>query len=239
MNKLSVLILSTLPDIGIKSLGTKSLIKIQSKYFIDYQLETLTKALKNIDHEIIIASHFDYQKTYKTLNKYKKYNIRILKQGFENINYGGAMIDGLDKTTHDNTLCINYGCWFNKDTIKAVIGNQKDNNLGIIKNKHLDNLPISCLIKDHNIENLFFDIGEYRYAEMCFINGPTKKFILDNLSIQNNINRFSFEIFNIIIERGILFKPVMLDNKNFLFLTNNKHFNKFRKLINESISKTK
>jgi len=238
MDNISVLILSTLPDTGIKSLGTKSLIKIHSKYFIDYQLDSIQKALKHINHEIIIASSFDYHKTYKILNNYKKYNINIIRQNFDNINYGGAFLDALSKTSHDNVLCINYGCWFNKDAIKNIIADSRTNTIGVIKQKKLEHLPVSCLIKENTIENLFFDISDYHYGEMFFINSETKKLLLDTIPVQPNINRFSFEILNMLIESGVKFQPAMLNNKNFIFLTSNKHFNKFRKLLNEPISKT-
>lgn len=239
VNKISIVLLSTLPDIGIKSLGTKSLIKINAKYFIDYQLECINKTFKNIDHEILIGSYFDYSKTYKTLNNYKKYNLRIIKQTIDNINFGGAMADIINHTLYDNILFINYGCWFDKESLKNLIGDGKHCSIGILKNKHSDNLPTSCLIHNNLIENIFFDISEYKFAELCFLNSTAKQFMLNNINPALNYNKFMFEILNTIIENNIPVHAKFLDNKNFFFITNHKHFNKVRKLINESSTKTK
>lgn len=239
IDKISVVILSTLPDIGIKSLGTKSLIKINTKYLIDYQLECINKTFKNIQHEILIGSYFDYSKTYKVLNNYKKYNLRIIKQNIDNLNFGGAMIDIINHTLYDNVLFINYGCWFDKESIKNLIGDGKHSGVGILKNKNIDNLPTSCLVTNNIVENIFFDINEYKFTEFCFLNSIAKQFIINNIDPINNYNKFMFEILNTIIENNIQINARFLDNKNFFFITNNKHFNKARKLINESATKTK
>lgn len=238
-NGISVVILSTLPDMGIKSLGTKSLIKIKNKYFIEYQIEAINRALKTIDHEIVVASHFDYNKTHKFISSYKKENnISVIKQAFDNINYGGAMLDALSKTNFDNVLFLNYGCWFNKDTIKAMVANTSKNTLGVIKSKQIDNLSVSCLIKDNTIENMFFDISDNKFTEMFFINQDTKKYILSNFLLEDNINKFIFEIINALIEKNIIFEPQPINAKDYVFLTSNRHFKRTRRFINESASKT-
>ena len=220
MNNLSVIFLSTLPDIGIKSLGTKSLIKIKNRYLLDYQLEAINKACRNkIKYEILIASAFDYSKTYKVL---QNYDVRIIKQDYENINFGGAALHALHHARFDNILLINYGCLFSADIITHVIGDMGENRIGIINDPH-SILPVSCLIQSGHIENMFFDITNDKFSEICFINRDTKQYMCNSLNLDNYINKFMFEIINKSISDNQTYRPIILNHKHFMFLNSYKH----------------
>ena len=59
---ISVLILATMSDYGMKSLGNKSLIHIKNLPIIEYQLMHLKKSMRSRDYEIIYLCGYDPHK---------------------------------------------------------------------------------------------------------------------------------------------------------------------------------
>ena len=67
MTKTSIIIIHSLPDKKIKSLGNKALINIGTENVIDYQIGFCNKLAKN--NEIIVIGAFESKKLQKYLNK--------------------------------------------------------------------------------------------------------------------------------------------------------------------------
>jgi choline kinase len=236
-NNISVILLCTLPDAGIKSLGSKCLISVNKKNIIQHQIDIINSVCSN--HEIIISLCFDSNRVYKNIkNKYK--NIKIIKnQEFDNINFGGAFIKALDYVKYDNILVINYGCVYTANTIKKILNNPSNNNIvGVIESKHSENINIGCYIDENQIINIFFNLGNIKYCDMFYVNNNTKKAIQNKFNQDYTNNKFTFELINSIIEDGHKFKPVFLSDKDYIFLNNLQTLNRCKRiLINES-SKT-
>lgn len=197
---ISVLILATMPDHGIKSLGSKSLFKLKEKLIIEYQLENITSALKDRDYEIIFLCGFDSQKTIKSLNKYSdKFPIKFIKHN-NNLNFVGSFLAGLNTAKYNNVLSINYGCVFSKSVITQLL-NTTINRLVVAKeNRHNNHIKVGCHINQEKIINIFFNLGQYKYLDMNFWSHQTVEYIKQHFSFDDNKNKFMFEIINTLID---------------------------------------
>ena len=240
-NNISIVLLCTLPDPGIKSLGSKCLIPINKKPLIQHQIETINSALNGSSYEIVVSLYFDAYKVAKTINSFTK-NAKIIKhpETLNNINFGGALFDCLSHTQYDNVLFINYGCLYTKNTIKKFVTSSiKDNIIGITNSKILENINLSCHIDNDNITNIFFNLNNYKYTDMVFLNAETKKFMQSYFSTTNTMNKFTFELINATIEQGYNFKPILLNDQDYIFINNLKTLNKSKRILNNATTKTK
>lgn len=213
-NPISIVVLSTLPDSGIKSLGSKSLLTFKNQYLIEYQIHTIQSALKNIDHEIIIMCGFDCNRVYKTLSPLmKKLNIRLFKENNDpNLNFGGSFLRSLEYIRYNQVLSINYGVLFRKNVIQNLINNNLNNVIGIAKNHPLnDNIKIGCHLEQNNVINLFYNLGQNKYLDINFWSPDIIEYIKKNLSFDDHKNKFIFEIVN------------LLNNYNHKFVCSNIH----------------
>jgi choline kinase len=199
-NPVSVVILSTLPDSGIKSLGSKSLLSFKNQYLIEYQINTIRSALKNIDHEIIIMCGFDGNRVYKTLSPLtKKLNIKLIKENYDpNLNFGGSFLRSLEHIRYDQVLSINYGNLFKKNVIQSLINN-KITTIGITKNHPFnDNIKLGCHIQDNNVINIFYNLGNNKYLDINFWSNDIIAYIKKYISFEDHKNKFIFEIINLL-----------------------------------------
>lgn len=229
---ISFLILATLPDHGIKSLGSKSLLKLKNKYIIEHQLNSIKSACKNIDHEIILLTLFDNQRVCRHLSQYEKsYNLQIIKQDADNLNFGGAFIDGLKYAKYDKIISINYGCLFNKKTISSLIKSKQNNICITPKHKYNDNIKIECFIEQQQIVNIFFDIGKDKYLDINLWNQDTIRYIKKHFHFSLYRNKFMFEIVNNLLAHGFTFVPNSLDPKDCLFIDNLNIFTKSKRIF--------
>lgn len=238
-NNISVILLCTLPDTGIKSLGSKSLIPIHKKPIIQHQIDTINSICNN--HEIIVSLSFDANRVHKNIkNLYQ--NIKIVKNiQSDNINFGGALVDAMRYAKYDNVLVINYGCMYTSNIIKQLLNNNpnNDNIVGVSSSKYLDNINISCYIEDNHITNIFFNLSNIKYCDMFYLNKSTKELILSKFSIGNSINKFTFEIINSIIESGSRFKAIFLPDKDYTFVSNPKTLNRCKRILDNATTSTK
>lgn len=228
---ISVIILATLPDHGIKSLGNKSLFRIKNKFLIDYQISFIKKILRGIKHEILLLSSFETNKLQKNI---KNNSVKIIDQSdIINLNFGGSLIEALEHIKYDNIIFLNYGLFIRKydRNIRKVITENHD---GVIftskKSTSNNNLNIGCLLDKEKIQHIFFDIGEYKYLDFCFLNSSAVKHIRQTMNKNFYRNKFTFEIMNNLLEKFKIIK-LDIDNKTVVFIDSVKKFNKTKRLI--------
>lgn len=241
-NPVSVVILSTLPDSGIKSLGSKSLLSFKNQYLIEYQINTIRSALKNIDHEIIIMCGFDGNRVYKTLSHLtKKLNIKLIKENYDpNLNFGGSFLRSLEYTRYNQVLSINYGNIFKKNVIQSLINN-KTTTIGITKNHPFnDNIKLGCHIQDNNVINIFYNLGNNKYLDINYWTPKTIRYIKKHIGFDDHKNKFMFELINLLHEHNFDFKYYENDPKDCIFIDSLKMLNKSKRIfINDNNTKTK
>lgn len=226
---ISVLILGTLPDYGMKSLGNKSLIQIKNQQsLIDYQLNIIKKSLRGRVYEILYICSYDCNRIQRNLQKYQKaYNLRIIHQEIDNINYGGSLLKGISHAKHDTVWYMDYGLLF-RDTQKIVT----DNNCIFITNRHKSNsnLQIGCHQDEEKSTHLFFGIGEHKYLESGILTKESTDYI-KKIDAGRHINKFSFEIINLLSNR-FQFNASHVDHKNVLYIDSAKLIAKSKRFLN-------
>lgn len=239
---ISVVILSTLPDHGMKSLGSKSLIRVKGKYLIQYQLEGIKRAFKNREHDITIMCGFDCHKTHKILGDiFSNYSISFVKQNHDNINFCGSFIDAMKYIKYDNVLSINYGAIYKHQTISSILQDTHTNRIAIATNhSYNSNINIGCYQDRDNIINIFFNLGQHKYLDINFWHEDTVRYIRRFCSIEDYRHKFMFELINDLIARSYVFKAANICPKEYLFLDSLYMLNKSKRIFfNHAINNKK
>jgi hypothetical protein len=239
---ISVVILATLPDSGIKSLGSKSLLTFKGKYFIEHQLDAIRQGLKNKKYDITIMSGFDNQRMIRLLSPIlKKYNIQIVKQNYEdNLNFGGSLIESINYTRYPNVLSINYGLLFKSNIISAITKNNNINTVVVSKNHaYHSNIKVGCYDQNHQIVNLFYNLGEKKYLDINYWNATTIDFMKKNISFKDNHNRFIFELVNLLIGYDHSFDSLSVDAKHCLLVDSMKTLTRSKRVFADETAKHK
>lgn len=238
----SVVILATLPDSGIKSLGSKSLLTFKGKYLIEHQLDAIRQGLRNKKYDITIMSGFDSQRMIKFLSPIcKKYDIQIVKQNYENnLNFGGSLIDSISHTKYKNILSINYGLLFKPNIISAMVKDHSRNTV-VVSNNHSynSNLKVGCYDQNNQVVNLFYNLGEKKYLDINYWGANTVDFIKKNLFFANNHNRFIFELVNLLIGYGHSFDSLVVDPKHCLLIDSMKTLTRSKRIFSDETTKYK
>jgi len=236
---ISVVILATLPDNGIKSLGSKSLLSFKGKYFIEHQLDAIKQGLRNKKHDITIMSGFDNQRMIKFLSPIaKKHNIQIIKENYENnLNFGGSLIESIKYIKYSNLLSINYGLLFRPSVISRMV-KKNDTNTIIVSDNHScnSNIKVGCYDENNKIVNLFYNLGQKKYLDINYWNSNTIDFIKKNISFKDYHNRFVFELVNLLINHSHGFESLSVDPKCCLLIDSMKTLTRSKRIfVDETI----
>jgi hypothetical protein len=223
---INVLIL--IPEItkGMKSVGSKSLLKIKnSKSVIEYQIELLLSIKDKVS--INIATGFDNDRINKTIDRYKSINI-IHNDQYENTNYGKCIKLFIQQNPNiDNLFVIGSGVLFKKNIFSQ---NSFDNMSRIfILDKPANNFNIGCN-PNTNIEYLFYDLPEpwteCVYFDLSGIEG------LKTLIEQKNIDQmYIFEILNDLLLLNINFEKEYFPRSKFFKISSTKDINRAKLFI--------
>ena len=239
---ISVVILATLPDSGIKSLGSKSLLTFRGRYFIEYQLDAIRQGLKNKKYDITIMSGFDNQRMIKSLSHIStQHNIQIIKQNYENnLNFGGSLIESMNYIKYPNVLSINYGLLFRPNIISAMTKKHNRNNI-VVSNNHSynSNIKVGCYDQNHQIVHLFYNLGEKKYLDMNYWNKATIDFIKKNILLKDHYNRFIFELVNLLISYNHSFDSLSVDPRHCLLVDSTKTLTRSKRIFSDETTKHK
>jgi len=223
---MDVLIIAPEITKGMKSIGSKALLKIkQSVSVIDYQIHEIKKY--NSHTKITIVSGFEHEKIAKLYGHSKNINI-VYNPNYTNTNHGASLSVFLDEVGCDkNLLVITNGVLFKNNPFK-LRSHDHESSLIYCINKPKTNFDIGY-IGDSRIEYLFFDLPN-KWTE-CVM------FDTEALSLIRSVNKdkisqmYLFEIINLLIEKHIAFDVVTSDKKNFMKINNIKDISKAKVFI--------
>jgi hypothetical protein len=221
-------VLVLIPEItkGMKSIGSKSLLKIKnSKSIIEHQIELLLSMKNKVS--INIATGFDNDKINKTIDKYKNINI-IYNDQYENTNYGKCIKLFIQQNPNiDNLFVIGSGILFKEN----IFSQSSFGNISriFILDKPANNFNIGCN-PNKNIEYLFYDLpepwAECVYFDLSGIGG------LKTLIEQKNIDqRYIFEIINDLLLLNIDFQKEYFSRSKFFKISSTKDINRAKLFI--------
>lgn len=213
MNDICYIIIACYPDKGMKSHGSKGLIKFENKSLLEHQIGWIKKYNPN---SISIIADFDIQK----LQKHFSNTIEIIDSNQKN------PIGVCCEKFPNKKLCfIDYGCVFDMNILSFLTGESSQIvcSKGSLKNNNLD---VGCTINNGYIDNMFLDLPNNKFCNMFVIEQKDGQKIKNMLT---NDNLLYFEIINLLIDSGSKIKPVYLDN--FLYFNNMRQKNAINKFI--------
>ena len=217
IKNINIVIISSLPDKSMKSIGNKALIDFHGTSLIEHQITNIRKIYKKA--KIIIVGGFEHKKLYDKI-KSKKNIVYVYHEYNDYVNVGMAVKTVLPVLGNKPTIIMNIGFIFNP-TIIENLNLDKDNVMINNKNKNFES-KIGCIAdKIGCIEFIFYDL-EKRLCEFVYLNSNGITMMRDiQKEIRNNM--YLFEILNKLINMGMQLKT-STTNQNIL------HFDHMKKL---------
>lgn len=211
---------------GMKSIGSKSLLKIRDTTIIEHQVNQIRDIHKDI--HISILTGFDNDKILKCLeNKYPNISI-VYNEQYASTNQAQSI--DLYLPSHNNIdglLIISSGILFKKMTIDIDI--LSDKNKLFILDRPKSNFNIGC-DRTKEIEYLFYDLP-LPWSECVYLNNLTLS-LLSKLFIKNNLSQmYLFEIINELIKNQVTFDKEYIKTKNILKINSSKDISKSKNFI--------
>lgn len=224
-NNLTVIILASMPDKGMKSLGNKSLMKLDSKSIIDYQIKHIQKAYKNCN--IIIVCGFESKKFIRLIDHKK--NVFVIEHDIdEYTNFGKSLrVSVLNNPIIDgDVIVINSNVIVGSDLISKLAYNQSF--LLINKNSKFES-PIGCTYNDDEIEYIFYDLRN-KICEFIYLNQHDVQ-VLKTVLCEDTDNKYLFEIINLCISKGIKLTPIVMNTDSIVLYDSVNKIKKIKKIL--------
>ena len=221
MQQLNALIIAAEVTKGMKSMGSKSLLKLKNSILvIEYQINELRKHYKNID--ITIATGFESEKMIKALSCY---GVKFLHNDkYTTTNQGKSIIDYIDTTTTSKLLIITSGILF-----KNGFGEMTNDSCVFILDKPKPDFTIGCH-NDSDIFYLFYDLPD-KWSECVLLNSQTLLILRELVKVQDLNQMYLFEIMNTLSEHGSVFKKVKIPKSRIMKISNIKDLTKARSFV--------
>lgn len=200
-----------MPEItkGMKSIGSKALLKINNKQTIlEYQIRSI-KRLNN-KNKIFLATGFQHSKIQKIANGYKNV-FAIFEPDYTKYNETKHIINFTEYVDHyDDLFIINSGILFRNNCFKGV---KKNTSKIFLLDKCKDNFIIGCN-NPNNTNYLFYDLPN-RWSECIFMTKDIIQQIVTVNKQQKIHNHFLFETINQISEIQQI-QPVIISHRDIM-----------------------
>jgi hypothetical protein len=214
-----------IPEItkGMKSIGSKALLKSNNLSLIEYQINQI----KNINKSICISiiTGFDHDRILKLLTyKYDNLNI-IYNDQYEHTNQADHLLLFLEKKLNvKKLLIINGGVLFKNFTIlyENLTGSSKI----YLLDKPKNNFTIGCDTGD-TLEYLFYDLPVL-WSECLFLNEDSIKLLHDIITSISIKQMYLFEIVNQLINKDTIFDKVYIKKQDILKINSIKDLPKMK-----------
>ena len=216
-----------IPEItkGMKSIGSKSLLKIKNIPILEHQINEILNIHKNI--KINIATGFDHEKISKHISS--KYNdIKfVYNELYTTTNQTKALSLFLEHHECENLLLVSSGVLLKNKNIpfSTLSGTSKI----YLLNKPRINFNIGCSFGS-STEYLFYDLPNI-WSECVYLNKEAIVALRDIIEIQNTDQFYLFEIINTLLLKDVYFEKVIIDKKNIFKINHTKDLTKARQFI--------
>jgi CTP:phosphocholine cytidylyltransferase-like protein len=221
MQQLNALIIAAEVTKGMKSMGSKSLLKLKNSIFvIEYQINELRKQYKDIN--ITIATGFESDKMVKALSCY---DVKFLyNDKYKTTNQGKCIIDYIDSISLSKLLIISSGILF-----KNSFGGMKEHSCVFILDKPKPDFTIGCH-NDSDIFYLFYDLPD-KWSECVFFNKEDLLILKDLAKTQDLNQMYLFEIMNTLSEHGCHFNKIKIPKSKIMKISNVKDLTRARSFV--------
>jgi hypothetical protein len=216
-----------IPEItkGMKSVGSKSLLRIKNIPILEHQINEILNINKSI--KLNIATGFDHDKISKHIStKYNNIDF-VYNELYETTNQTKALSLFLENYTCENLLIISSGILLKNKNIplSTLSGASKI----YLLNKPRANFNIGCSFGS-SVEYLFYDLPNI-WSECVYLNKEAILTLKDIIKIKNTDQFYLFEIINALILGNIIFENVIIDKRNIFKINHTKDLMKARQFI--------
>jgi hypothetical protein len=216
-----------IPEItkGMKSIGSKSLLRIKNIPILEHQINEILNINKSI--KLNIATGFDHDKISKHIStKYDNINF-VYNDSYETTNQTKALALFLENNICENLLIISSGILLkNKNiSLSTLSGTSKI----YLLNKPRTNFNIGCSL-GASAEYLFYDLPNI-WSECVYLNKEAILALRNIIKMQNTDQFYLFEMINALILQNIIFENVTIDKKNIFKINHTKDLTKARQFI--------
>lgn len=194
-NKLSIIILSSLPIYKKRSNGPKSLFKLNhSETYLHYQLKNLNNI--TIEHEIVLTVGFCADK----IIKQKPNNVRIVEnQLYETTNDFEELRLAFNNINTDRVLIIGGDSIFNTATINNIVNSASSS---ILTSNILENeKDIGVTVVDDKATILSYDLIP-KWENITYLTGKELKLMKYICSDRDKNKLYMFEGLNYVLDKG-------------------------------------
>lgn len=197
--KISVIILSAALSSKMRSYGIRSLLKIDNKFLMDYQLEVI-KSLYPMA-EIIMVTGYDAD---KVMNNIGRDVICVENERFDETNVARSLAIGLRAATTDKILVVYGDLLFNSaalslDTKESSVVISTDASGDGFFNKDND---VGCNINSNGlVEHFSFDLPN-KWCQVAYLTGAELHLLESIVWHKGRERLFGFEIMNMILDKG-------------------------------------
>lgn len=211
MSGITYAIIGCYVDKGMKSKGSKALIKLNHKSLLDYQIDNIIKGHKNNSpYEILFITNFELNKINKNFNQ----KIRVINC----LPDTNPLVQLCNESKYKNIFFIDYGCIYSY----TIINNLSFDSSYILttnNNKHTK-LDTGVVCDDNIVQHIFFDLPNKKFTNMFFLDNLCVNYIIDNKHRYYH-NLMYFEIINNLIDSGKIIRHKSISNPNLFIYFNN------------------
>ena len=214
-----------MPEItkGMKSIGSKALLKLNSKLTI---LEYQIKSIKSINrrNKIFLATGFQNNKIVKLIQNYKNVYI-IYEKNYLKYNDTKHLINYMKHlNSFEDVFIINNGILFRNDCFKSI---KKNESKIFLLDNSKDNFNIGC--SNHDYVYLFYDLPK-KWSECVFLKKEALQEIFQLNTNKNIGHYFLFETLNCISET-VNINPINTSHRNIMKLNSLSDLPKAKRFI--------
>jgi len=212
---------------GMKSIGSKALLKLKSSTtIIEYQIQELKKIDKKVN--ITIVTGFESEKIKKILQKQNKLNI-LYNDNYLNTNQAKCVDIFLKNYDVENLLIISNGVLF-KNSVFNI--SDIDRSKIFLIDKPKTNFNIGCCDtgSNENIDYLFYDLP-ILWSECVFLNNIAIKKIREIFKSNTIDQLYIFELINILIHNNLDIQKVYIPKKHIMKINTIKDLSRAKTFI--------
>lgn len=216
-----------IPEItkGMKSIGSKSLLKIKDVSVLEYQIKQIKTINRNI--RIGICAGFDSEKIEEIIKK-SKYNINLcVNNDYVSTNQLRSVMQYINQFNIDNLLIVSSGVLFKRSTINTMT--LKNSSKIYILDKPKVNFTIGCS-PGEKMEYLFYDLIE-PWSECVFLNSEAIKVLIKINKEHPMCQMYLFEAINAILSHNIPIEKVYISKKSIMKINHPKDIIKAKVFI--------
>jgi CTP:phosphocholine cytidylyltransferase-like protein len=206
---------------GMKSIGSKSLLRIKNSVLvIEHQIQELKKQHKNID--ITVATGFESEKMLKILDEH---NVKFLHNPkYQTTNQTKSIIDYIGSHIPNKLLIISSGILF-----KNRFSMSGHDSCMFMLDKPKADFTIGCDMKDDSIY-LFYDLPQ-KWSECSMLNSKDLN-VLKKISKDKNLDQlYLFEVMNLLSDNGSKINKINISKQQIMKITNIKDLSKARSFV--------